>query len=147
MLRISFIDQLNTSPTGSSTIENSNSTTTINSIDSINNENNNINNNVYNNSSVCKNLFKFLLGGRYNDFISREWKELFKCQLSSGSFTETPFLVVTAALLNKIMPIAIGQQWSMFNRFNPKSKSVNAEKTVRQDSRSSATGNDHNFVT
>ena len=102
---------------------------------------------MYNNSSVCTKLFEFLLGGRNNNFISREWKELCKYQTSTGDLTDTPFLVVTAALLNKIMPTAIGQQWTMFCRFNPKTKSVNAEETVRQDSRSSAAENDHNFVT
>ena len=86
-------------------------------------------------------------GKKYNNFISREWKELCKHQTSTGDLTDTPFLVVTAALLNKIMPTAIGQQWTMFSRFNPKTKSVNAEETVRQDSRSSAAENNHNFVT
>ena len=106
------------------------------------------NNNVFNNSSVCKKVFKFLLGGRKHNSNSREWVELCKCQTQNGTYTELPFLVVTAALLNKIMPIAIGQQWSLLNRFkNSNTKSVNAENTVRQDSRSSATNNDHNFIT
>ncbi|KAG4081837.1 hypothetical protein H8356DRAFT_1392175 [Neocallimastix lanati (nom. inval.)] len=51
-------------------------------------------------------------------------------------------LVVTAALLQSIIPIAIGQQWSLFNRFKSNrtttTKSVNAEETVRQASRASA---------
>ncbi|KAG4093512.1 hypothetical protein H8356DRAFT_1354440 [Neocallimastix lanati (nom. inval.)] len=59
-------------------------------------------------------------------------------------------LVVTAALLQSIIPIAIGQQWSLFNRFKSNrtttTKSVNAEETVRQASRASATNEDHNFV-
>jgi len=45
--------------------------------------------------------------------------------------------------------IAIGQQWSLFNKFksNPTTAmSVNAEETVRQASRASATNEDHNFV-
>ena len=29
----------------------------------------------------------------------REWKDLFKCQMKSGAYSDTPFLVVTAALL------------------------------------------------
>ncbi|KAG4083278.1 hypothetical protein H8356DRAFT_1325191 [Neocallimastix lanati (nom. inval.)] len=58
--------------------------------------------------------------------------------------------LVTAALLQSIIPIAIGQQWSLFNRFKSNrtttTKSVNAEETVRQASRASATNEDHNFV-
>ena len=50
--------------------------------------------------------------------------------------SDTPFLVVTAALLKSIIPIAIGQQWSLFNRFKSNhtttTKSVNDEETVRQ---------------
>jgi len=57
-------------------------------------------------------------------------------------------LVVNAALLNEIIPIAIGQQWSLFNRFNPKTtKRVNAEETVGQVSITSATDNDQNIPT
>ena len=70
--------------------------------------------------------------------------------MKSGSFSDTPFLVVTAALLQSILPIAIGQQWSLFNRFKSNhtttTESVNAEETVRQASRASATNEDHNFV-
>jgi len=55
-------------------------------------------------------------------------------------FSETPFLVATAAILKKIMPIALSQQWALFGRFFLKTaKSVNAEKTVGQVSRTSAT--------
>ena len=72
--------------------------------------------------------------------------------MKSGAYSDTPFLVVTAALLQStmIIPIAIGQQWSLFNRFKSNRtttiKSVNAEGTVRQTSRASATNKDHNFV-
>jgi len=56
--------------------------------------------------------------------------------------------MVTAALLNNIIPIAIGQQRLLLSRFKSnKSKSVNAEITVSQASRASATNIDHNFVT
>ncbi|KAG4099444.1 hypothetical protein H8356DRAFT_1667670, partial [Neocallimastix lanati (nom. inval.)] len=62
--------------------------------------------------------------------------------MKSGAYSDTPFLGVTEALLPSIIPIAIGQQWSLFNLFNRfKSnrittiKSVNAEETVRQASR------------
>jgi len=56
--------------------------------------------------------------------------------MKSGAYSDTPFLVVTAALLQSIIPITIGQQWSLFNRFKSNltttTKSVNAEETVRQ---------------
>jgi len=55
--------------------------------------------------------------------------------MKSGAYSDTPFLVVTAPLLQSIIPIAIGQQWSLFNRFKLNSttttKNVNAEETVR----------------
>jgi len=111
-------------------------------------ENNTMEINVYNNnSSVSKKVFKFLLGGRSNN-STREWNELYEGQTKPSGQKKTPFLTVTAALLNKIMPIAIDQQWSMFNRFNFKNttKSVNAEETVRQASRARANNEDHNFV-
>ena len=106
-------------------------------------------NNMYINSSVCIKMFNFLLGGRSFNNSTREWNDLFKCQLKSGTYSDIPFLVVTAALLQSIMPIAIGQQWSMFNRFKSTNttKSVNADNTVRQASRASATNDDHNFMT
>jgi len=72
--------------------------------------------------------------------------------MKSGAYSNTPFLVVTAALLQSIIPIAIGQQWSLFKRFKSNrtttttTKSVNAEETVRQASRASTTNVDHNFV-
>jgi len=62
-------------------------------------------------------VFNFLLGGRSINNSTREWKDLFKCQMKSGAYSDTPLLVVTAALLQSIIPIAIGQQWSLFNRF------------------------------
>ena len=70
--------------------------------------------------------------------------------MKSGAYSDTPFLVVTAALLQSIIPIAIGQQWSLFNNSNrivlllPRASMP--EETVRQDSRASATNEDHNFV-
>ncbi|KAG4092416.1 hypothetical protein H8356DRAFT_1429462 [Neocallimastix lanati (nom. inval.)] len=117
----------------------------------ISNVSNSIENNVYVDSSVCEKVFNFLLGGRSINNSTREWKDLFKCQMKSGAYSNTPFLVVTAALLQSIIPIAIGQQWSLFNRFKSNhtttTKSVNAEETVRQASRTSATNEDHNFMT
>ena len=114
-------------------------------------ENNRIENNVqnvYNNSSVCEKVFNFLLGGRSIKNSSREWKDLLKCQMLSGTYSDIPFLTVTAALLQSIMPTAIGLQRSLFSRFksNTTTKSVNADNTVRQASRASATNDDHNFT-
>jgi len=66
------------------------------------------------------------------------------------AYSDTLFLVVTEALLQSIISIAIGQQWSLFNRFKSNrtiiTKSVNAEETVRQASRASPTNEDHNFI-
>ncbi|KAG4102078.1 hypothetical protein H8356DRAFT_1421641 [Neocallimastix lanati (nom. inval.)] len=130
---------------------NSNSYNSNNNISNsiFSNVSNSIENNVYIDSSVCEKVFNFLLGGRSINNSTREWKDLFKCQMKSGAYSDTPFLVVTAALLQSIIPIAIGQQWSMFNRFKSNrtttTKSVNAEETVRQASRASATNEDHNF--
>jgi len=116
----------------------------------ISNVNNSIENNVYIDSSVCEKVFNFLLGGRSINKSTREWEDLFKCQMKSGAYSDTPFLVVTAALLQSIIPIAIGQQLSLFNRFKSNrttaTKSVNAEETVRQAIRARATNEDHNFV-
>jgi hypothetical protein len=138
---------------------NSNNSYSINNYNNISNSNfsnsnisnfcNSFENNVYVDSSVCEKVFNFLLGGRSINNSTREWKDLLKCQMKSGAYSDTPFLVVTAALLQSIIPIAIGQQWSLFNRFKSNStttKSVNAEETVRQASRASATNEDHNFV-
>jgi len=96
---------------------------------------------------VLNNVFIFLLGGRPHNFNSREWKGLCNCQIKSGNSSDTPFLVITAALLNYIIPIATGWQRFLFNKYktNP-TKSVNAEITVRQANRASSTNGDHNFV-
>ena len=55
-----------------------------------------MNNFVYNNSSVCKKVFKFLFNGRTDNCNLKEWKEMYKCQIKKGNYT-----VVTAALLNE----------------------------------------------
>jgi len=113
---------------------NSNNSNSNNSYSNISNVNNSIENNVYVDSSVCEKVFTFLLGGRSINNSTREWKDLFKCQIKSDAYSDTPFLVVTA-LLQSIKPIAIGQQWSLFNRFKSNrtttTKNVNAEETVR----------------
>ena len=95
-------------------------------------------------------VYYFLLGGRFNhyDLGKKEWNDPCIKQLKSSNFSDVPLLVRTAALLNKIMPTVNGQIWSLFNRFsNNLTKSVNAENTVGQDSRSSVSNNDHNFPT
>jgi len=80
---------------------------------------------------VLNEVFKFLLGGRGNNYNSREWKNLCKCQTKTGALSDTPFLTVTATLLNNIIPITIGRQRLLLSRFkNNKFKSVNAEITV-----------------
>ena len=83
------------------------------------NDNFNVSNNqVFNyNSNVLNEIFKFLLGGRCNNYNTREWKNLCKCQTKFGTLSDTPFLTVTAALLNNIIPIAIGRQRLLLNRF------------------------------
>jgi len=89
-----------TSPTN---IETSNLNNSGNILDSNFIDNNNLMNNiVYNNSSVCKKVFKFLLGGRTlnENHNTREWMEFYNCQIKPSDFSETPFLVATAAILN-----------------------------------------------
>jgi len=74
---------------------------------------------------------------------------LFKRQMKSGVYSDTPFLV-TEALLQTIISIVISQQWSLFNRFKSNrtntTKSANAEETVRQASRASATNEDQHII-
>jgi len=99
------------SNSNNSNSNNSNSNNSNNNISNsiISNDSNSIENNVYIDSSVCKKVFNFLLGGRSINNSTREWKDLFKCQMKSSAYSNTLFLVVTAALLQLIIPIAIGQ--------------------------------------
>ena len=91
---------------------NSNSNNNCNISNSIiSNISNSIENNMYIDSSVCEKMFNFLLGGRSINNSTREWKDLFKCQMKSGAYSDTPFLVVTAALLQSIIPIAIDKHY------------------------------------
>jgi len=106
---------------------------------------------------VCvkkKCLISFFGGGRSINSSNKRMEGIYwSARWKSGAYSNTPFLVVTAALLQSIIPIAIGQKWSLlFNRFksNPTAtttttKSVNAEETVRQASRTSVTNEDHKF--
>ena len=50
---------------------------------------------MYVDSSVCEKVFNFLLGGRNINNSTWEWKDLFKYQMKSGAYSDTPFLVVT----------------------------------------------------
>jgi len=124
-----------TTTASSTNIEISNLNNSDNILDSNFIDNNNlVNNIVYNNSSVCKEVFKFVLGGRTlnENHNTREWIKFYNCQIKHGDYSETPFLVATATILNKIMPIALSQQWALFGRFFLKTaKSVNAEKNSR----------------
>ncbi|ORX76614.1 hypothetical protein BCR32DRAFT_296150 [Anaeromyces robustus] len=63
----------------------------------------------------------------FNDRINnspykKEWEYLFKCQTESGTYSKSPFLLRSAALLNDIMPVV----------------NVNADNTVGQPSRANA---------
>jgi len=70
-----------------------------------------VNNIVCNNSSVCQKVFKFLFGGKtlIENHNTREWMEFYNCQIIPGDYSETLFLVATAAILNKIMSITLSQ--------------------------------------
>ena len=115
--------------------------------DSSNNFSEHVNSPVDSYSSVNDN-FSVSNNHVSNNYSTREWKNLCKCQTKVGALSDTPFMMVTAALLNNIIPIAIVRQRLLLSRFKSnKSKSVNAEITVRQASRASATNIDHNFVT
>jgi len=94
---------------------NSNNSNSNNSCSNISNSifsnvSNSIENNVYVDSSVCEKVYNFLLGGRSINNSTREWKDLFTCQMKSDAYSDTSFLVVIEALLQSIIPIAIGQQ-------------------------------------
>ena len=59
----------------------------VDSYSSVNDNFNVSNNHVSNNnSSVLNEVFKFLLGGRCNNYNSREWKNLCKCQVLCNGY-------------------------------------------------------------
>ncbi|ORX85590.1 hypothetical protein BCR32DRAFT_290574 [Anaeromyces robustus] len=61
-----------------------------------------------------------------------EWECLFKCQTESGTYSKSPFLLRSAALLNDIMPVVCKRQHILFNKFKTNlSKNVNANNTVK----------------
>jgi len=78
-------------------ISNNDNSNSNNSNSIISNVSNSIENNVYVDSSVCEKVFNFLLGGRSINNSTREWKDIFKCQMKSCAYSNTPFLVVTEA--------------------------------------------------
>jgi len=143
--QILFINNIfNNSNNNNSNSNNSNSNSNSNNNNSNNsyiNISNSIENNVYVDSSVCEKVFNFLLGGdRSINNSTREWKDLFKCQMKSGAYSDTPFLVVTAALLQSIIPIAIGQQWSLFNRFKSNRTTYYQERQCWKNSKTGQQG-------
>ncbi|ORX87914.1 hypothetical protein BCR32DRAFT_289029 [Anaeromyces robustus] len=92
-------------------------------------------------------IYIFLIGGRDYGFSDRinnspykkEWECLFKCQTESGTYSKSPFLLRSAALLNDIMPVVCKRQYILFNKFKTNlSMNVNADNTVGQPSRTNA---------
>ncbi|ORX81023.1 hypothetical protein BCR32DRAFT_293527 [Anaeromyces robustus] len=66
-----------------------------------------------------------------------EW--LFKCQTESGTYSKSPFLLRSAALLNDIMPVVYKRQHILFNKFKTNlSRNINTNNTVGQPSPSRA---------
>jgi len=133
---------------------NSNSNNSYNNISNsiISNFNNSIENNVYVDSSVCvwkKCLISFLgeevlitVQGNGRIYLSVRWNQVLILILHSWWLLRLFF--------NRLYLIAIGQQWSLFNRFKSNrtttTKNVNAEETGRQASRSSAINEDYNII-
>ncbi|ORX41734.1 hypothetical protein BCR32DRAFT_298722 [Anaeromyces robustus] len=71
-----------------------------------------------------------------NSPYKMEWECLFKCQTESGTYSKSPFLLRSAALLNDIMPVVCKRQHILFNKFKTNlSRNVNADNTVGQPSR------------
>ncbi|ORX78630.1 hypothetical protein BCR32DRAFT_294921 [Anaeromyces robustus] len=69
----------------------------------------------------------------------KEWGCLFKCQTESGTYSKSPFLLRSAALLNDIMPVVCKKQPILLNSFKINlSKNVNADNTVGQPNRANA---------
>ncbi|ORX78157.1 hypothetical protein BCR32DRAFT_282568 [Anaeromyces robustus] len=67
---------------------------------------------------------------------NKEWKCLYKCQIESGIYSKSPFLLQSAALLNNIMPVVCKRQYILFNKFKTNlSRNVNTDNIVGQPSR------------
>ena len=85
-------DYSNSNNNNSNNSNNNNNSNSNNSFSNISNSivsnvSNNIENNVYVDSSVYEKVFNFLLGGRSISNSTREWKDLFKCQMKSGAYS------------------------------------------------------------
>jgi len=80
-------NQFSTRTTTAFNLNNSDNILDSNFIDN----NNLVNNIVYNNSSVCQKLFKFLFEGRTlnENHNSREWMKFYNCQIKPGDYSET----------------------------------------------------------
>ncbi|ORX78825.1 hypothetical protein BCR32DRAFT_301343 [Anaeromyces robustus] len=52
-----------------------------------------------------------------NSPYKKEWKCLFKCQTESGTYSKSPYLLRSAALLNDIMLVFCKRQHILFNKF------------------------------
>ena len=108
-------------------------------------EGNNNNSNLERNRNVnWYRIYIFFIGGRKSKCVNdadnypykREWNNLYKCQTKPGVYTDIPFLLRSAAILNNIMPVACRRQHILFNKFKTNlSNNVNADNTVGQPSR------------
>ncbi|ORX82115.1 hypothetical protein BCR32DRAFT_4178 [Anaeromyces robustus] len=94
-----------------------------------------------NNPSVDNRINNIVKGYKSsnNSPYKKEWECLFKCQTESGTYSKSPFLLRSAALLNDIMPVVCKRQHILFNKFKINlSRNVNADNTVGQPSRVNA---------
>ncbi len=66
---------------------------------------------------VKKKDYKFLLGGRFNFNQTREWKDILNCQIKSGNYSDTPFLVITAALFYNRLCLLLLTSNGLYNKF------------------------------
>ncbi|OUM56657.1 hypothetical protein PIROE2DRAFT_18622 [Piromyces sp. E2] len=118
---------------GTAKVSNVSIMTIIISINNISNNNYNIandNENDSNNNCVLVKCFNFLLGERFTYNDTKEWKEFCKYKTKIGTFSDTSFLEITAALLNKqilFLLILVGND-SLFDRLKPdNTMSVNTD--------------------
>ncbi|ORX75598.1 hypothetical protein BCR32DRAFT_296805 [Anaeromyces robustus] len=74
-----------------------------------------------------------------NNCDSSKDDQQWECQTESGTYSKSPFLLRSAALLNDIMPVVCKRQHILFNKFKTNlSRNVNADNTVGQPSRANA---------
>ncbi|ORX88083.1 hypothetical protein BCR32DRAFT_263759 [Anaeromyces robustus] len=88
-------------------------------------------------------IYIFLIGGRDYGFSDRinncpykkEWECLFKCQTESGTYSKSPFLLRSRALLNDIISVVCKRQHVLFDKFKSNLfRNDNADNTVGQPS-------------